>query len=114
MALAHGPRQAVEQELMLAQHLDQRVLDQLPSRPGGQERRAFRLPGRLDRLPARYGLRIAALGVGKKISSHEIKRLKLSFVEVGRGRFALETRRRGALPLCSRCTIDRARRRLQA
>jgi hypothetical protein len=56
---------------VVAEHLHQRMLDQLPRRPGCQQRLALRCPGGSDGVTAGNSLPVAALGLRKTITAHE-------------------------------------------
>ena len=67
---------------MLAEHLDQRVLGELPGRSGCEERRTFRLPRVPDPVTASDRLLVAPFGVSGKIGCHEKPGPKLSAGEM--------------------------------
>ena len=59
-------RQPVDEQVVVAQHPHERVLDELAGRPCRQQRLAVRPPGLEDRVTAGNSLQVAALGLAKK------------------------------------------------
>jgi hypothetical protein len=66
MSLANRRRQPVDEQIVVAEHLHVRVLNQLPGRTGRQQRRTLGFPGVSDRVTAGNSLHIAPLGLRKK------------------------------------------------
>jgi integrase len=71
--------QTVDEQIVVAQHLHQRVLDELAGAPGREQRRPVRLPGIPDRVTAGSSLRIE-----RKMESPLRERLRvLTMIESG-------------------------------
>ena len=74
--------QTVDEQIVVAQHLHPRVLDELAGAPGREQRRPVRLQGIPDRITAGNSLRIAVLGVSNNIDAHKITEPKLSSAQM--------------------------------
>src|SRR6476659_9619309 len=67
---------------MVAEHLQQWVLDELAGRSLREERRTIGDPGVADRGSAGNGLDVATFSVGQKIAGEKIHELKISGLEL--------------------------------
>lgn len=77
MAPAHRGGEAIDENVVLAQHLHVRVLDELIGRPSREQRRTFDLPGVTNGVSSGNCLEVATFCVGEKSSAHEITRVRL-------------------------------------
>jgi hypothetical protein len=82
MPLSHRLGQPIDEQVVIAQHPDQWVLDKLPRRPGREQRRALRLPRPDDRVTTSDRLLVTAVSVSEKISGHKNRESKLWGAEV--------------------------------
>lgn len=82
MPLADSRPQPVDEQIVLAEHLHVRMLDELPGRAGREQGFALLEPRISDRVPAGDGFEVARFGVEGKIAVHEISSAKLSDFEV--------------------------------
>ena len=85
MTLAERCAEPVDEQVVIAEHLHVRVLDQLAGRSAREQRRVFGLPGIPDRVTAGNGLAVAIFGLGKKSPRTKNQPTKLSKVVLARG-----------------------------
>ena len=78
MAFSDRVRETIDEKVVQAQHLHERVLDELSSRAGREQGRALGFPRRADCGPASNSVRIAAFGIRIESGGHrKIKIAKL-------------------------------------
>lgn len=82
MPLACGRAQTIDEDVVLPEHLHQRMLDELPGRARREQRFALLPPGVSYGISATSGLEVALLGVSQKIGAHKITGAKPSDAEV--------------------------------
>jgi hypothetical protein len=74
MPLTRPGRQPIHEQIMVAEHLHQRVLDELARAPARQQRAPLILPGARDRLASGNRLLVTTLSVLQKITHRKSPR----------------------------------------